>query len=102
VLRGAFGAKRDEMMGNEESYIMRSCMIFVSYKSCAGGKIKKNEMGRVLWLACGRREVCKGKEPLGKPKRRWEHKIKIDSQHAGLWCGEWMELAQVRDRWRDF
>jgi len=41
-----------------------------------------------------------GKRPLGRQRRRWEDNIKIDFQEAGGGCGEWMELAQDRDRWR--
>ena len=41
-----------------------------------------------------------GKRPLGKPRRRWEDNIKIDLQEVGGDCGDWMELAQDRDRWR--
>ena len=39
------------------------------------------------------------KRPLGRPRHRWEDNIKM-----GLWKvgggGDWMELAQDRDRWR--
>jgi hypothetical protein len=31
---------------------------------------------------------------------RWEDNIKIDLQEIGGGCGDWMELAQDRDRWR--
>ena len=41
-----------------------------------------------------------GKRPLGKPNRRWEDNIKMDLQEVGGDCGDWMELAQDRDRWR--
>ena len=41
-----------------------------------------------------------GKRPLGRPRRRWEDNIKLDLQEAGGSCGDWMELAQDRDRWR--
>ena len=41
-----------------------------------------------------------GKRPLGRPRRRWEDNIKMDLQEVGASCGEWMELAQDRDRWR--
>ena len=41
-----------------------------------------------------------GKRPLGKPRRRWEDNIKMDLQEVGGGCGDWMELAQDRDRWR--
>ena len=40
-----------------------------------------------------------GKRPLGKPRRRWED-IKTDLQEVGGGCGDWMELAQDRERWR--
>ena len=41
-----------------------------------------------------------GKRPLGRPRRRWEDNIKKDLQEVGEGCGDWMELAQDRDRWR--
>ena len=41
-----------------------------------------------------------GKKPLGRPRRRWEDNIKMDLQEVGGSCGDWMELAQDRDRWR--
>jgi hypothetical protein len=73
---------------------------------CAGGKIEKNEMGG----ACGayeRRGVHRvlvgkpeGKRPLGRPRRRREDNIKMNLQEVGGGCGDWMELAQDRDRWR--
>jgi hypothetical protein len=39
-------------------------------------------------------------EPLGRPRCRWEDNIKTDLQEVGGGCGDWMELAQDRDRWR--
>ena len=33
------------------------------------------------------------------PRRRWEDIIKMDLQKVGRGCGDWMELAQDRDRW---
>ena len=41
-----------------------------------------------------------GKRTLGKPRRRWEDNIKMDLQEVRGGCGDWMELAQHRDRWR--
>ena len=41
-----------------------------------------------------------GKRPLGRPRRRWEDNIQVDLQEVGGDCGDWMELAQDRDRWR--
>jgi hypothetical protein len=39
-----------------------------------------------------------GKRPMGKPRRRCEDNIKMDLQEAGRGRGDWMELAQDRDR----
>jgi hypothetical protein len=41
-----------------------------------------------------------GKSPLRRPRRRWEDNIKIDLQEVRGGCGDLMELAQDRDRWR--
>ena len=41
-----------------------------------------------------------GKRPLGRSRRRWEDNIKMDLQEVGGGGGDWMELAQDRDRWR--
>ena len=40
-----------------------------------------------------------GKRPLGRLRRRWGN-INIDLQEVGGGCGDWMEIAQDRDRWR--
>jgi len=40
-----------------------------------------------------------GKRALGRPKPRWEDNIKMDLREVGG-VGDWMELAQDRDRWR--
>ena len=50
-------------------------------------------MHRVL---VGKRE---GKRPMGRPRRRWEDNIKMNLQEVGGSRGDWMELAQDRDRW---
>ena len=39
-----------------------------------------------------------GKRPLGRPRLRWEDNIQMDLQEVGR-GGDWMELAQDRDRW---
>ena len=41
-----------------------------------------------------------GKRPLGRPGRRWEDNIKTDLKEVGRGCGDWMELAKDRERWR--
>ena len=55
-----------------------------------------------MWLIWERGEVGKpeGKRPLGTPRRRWEDNIKIELQEVGGGYGDWMDLAQDRDRWR--
>jgi len=41
-----------------------------------------------------------GKRPLGRPRRRRENNTKMDLQEVGGGRGEWMDLAQDRDRRR--
>ena len=41
-----------------------------------------------------------GKRPLGRPRCRWEDNTKMDLQEVGGGRGDWVELAQDRDRWR--
>ena len=56
------------------------------------------EEGRgVHRVLVGKPEV---KRPLGRHRHRWEDNIKMDLQEVGGSCGDWMELAQNRDRWR--
>ena len=56
------------------------------------------EEGRVVHkVLVGKPE---GKRPLGRPRRRWDYNIKMDFEEVGRGCGDWMELAQDRDRWR--
>ena len=45
-------------------------------------------------------EKPEGKRPMGRPRRRWEDNIKMDLQEVGGGCGDWIELAQDKDRWR--
>jgi hypothetical protein len=41
-----------------------------------------------------------GKEPLGRPRRRWVDNIRMDLGEVG-WCDvDWIGLAQDRNRWR--
>jgi hypothetical protein len=50
---------------------------------------------RGAWVLVGRPE---GRRPLGRPRRRWEHNIKMDLKEVG-WGMDWIELVQDRDRW---
>jgi len=40
-----------------------------------------------------------GKRTMGRPRRRWEDDIKMGLREVGG-DGDWMEVAQDRDRWR--
>jgi hypothetical protein len=40
-----------------------------------------------------------GKRSLGRPRRSWKDNMTMDLQEMGGGCGDWMELAQDRDRW---
>ena len=58
---------------------------------------RMGERRKVYRVLVGKPE---GKRPLGRPRRRREDNIKLDLQEVGGICGNWMELAQDRDRWR--
>ena len=45
------------------------------------------------------------KRTLGRHRRRWEaweDNIKMDLQEVGGGCGDWMDVAQDKERWRAF
>ena len=108
VLRRVFRPKRDEVTGewrklcNEELDVLYSSPNIV-------GMIKSRRMrwaGHVARMGEGRGvhrvllEKPEEKRPLGRPRRRWEDNIKTVLQEVGGGCGDWMELAQDRERWR--
>jgi hypothetical protein len=41
-----------------------------------------------------------GRRPLGRPRRRWEDNIEMDLREIGCGDGDWIHVAQDRDRWR--
>jgi len=43
-----------------------------------------------------------GKRPLGRPRRKREDNIKMDFQKVGYGDMDSIDLAQKRDKWRDF
>jgi len=107
VLRRVFGLKRDEVTGewrkllNEELrdlYSLPNILRVVKSRRMrwAGHVASMGEVRGVHRVLVGKPE---GKRPLGRPIRRWEDNIKMDIQEVGG-CGDWMELAQDRDRWR--
>jgi hypothetical protein len=108
VLRRLFGPKRDEVtrdwrkLHNEElndlyslHYIVR--LVKSRRMGWAGHVARMGEDRGVHRLLVGKPE---GKRLLGRPSCRWEVNIKMDLQEVGRGHGEWVELAQDRDRWR--
>ena len=108
VLRRICGPKKDGVTGewrklhNEELNDLYSSPNIVRV-------IKSRRIRWVVHVAHmeGRRVVHKvfvvkreGKIPLRRPRCRWKDNIKMDFQEVGKGCGDWMELAKDRERWR--
>ena len=108
LLRRIFGPRRDGVTGewrklhNEELNDLYSSLNIVgvikSRRLRWAGHDALMEEGRgvhkvLVWKP-------EGKRPLGRPRRRWEDNIKMDLEEVGRGCGDWMELAQDRKRWR--
>ena len=60
-----------------------------------------------MWRVWVRRGVVQGlggenggKEPLGRPGRRWVDNIRLDLQEVGCGYMDWIGLAQDTARWR--
>jgi len=107
VLRRMFGSKRDEVTGegrklhNEELrdlyYLPNIVRVVKSRRMGWAGHVARMGEGRVVHRVLVGKP--KGKRPLGRPRRRWEDNITMDLREVGG-DGDWMELAQCRDRWR--
>jgi hypothetical protein len=109
VVRRIFGHKRDEVTGEwrqlhigELNNLYSSPDIIRQIKSrkmrWAGHVARMGEGRNAYRVLVGKPE---GKQPLGRPKRRWEDVIKMDLREIGWGGVEWIHLAQDRDRWRD-
>jgi hypothetical protein len=108
VLRRVFGPKRDEVTGEwrklhneelEDLYSLPNIVRMVKPRRMrwAGHMARMGERKGVYGVLVGRPE---GKRPFGRRRHKWEDNIKMDLQEVGEGFGDWMELAQDRDRWR--
>ena len=87
VLRRVFGPKRNEITGEWRKLHNEELMDLYSLPSIV--RVVKSR--RMRWAG----HVVH----MGRPRHRWEDNIKMDLQEVGG-GGDWMELAQDRDRWR--
>jgi hypothetical protein len=108
VLRRVFGPKRDKVTGewrklyNEELndlYSLPNIVRVVKSKQMRWARHveRMGEDKGVHRVLVGKPER---KRPLGRPRRRWEDNIKMDLQEVGGGGGNWIELAEDRDRWQ--
>ena len=108
VVRRVFGPKMDEI--TEEWRKLHKEELSDLYSLPSIVRVVKSRRMRWAWHVAlmgegrGVHRVLigkpEGKRPLGRPRRRWEDNIKMDLKEVGGSCGDWMELAQDRDRWR--
>jgi len=107
VLRRVFRPKRDEITGewrklhNEELrdlYSLPNIVRVIKSRRMrwVGHVARIGEERGVYRVLVGKPE---GRRSLGRPRRRWEGNIKMDLREMGG-GGDWIELAQDRDRWR--
>jgi hypothetical protein len=110
VLRIIFGPKRDEVTGewrkshDEELHILYSSPNIIR-------QIKSRRMRWAGYVACMGQErnvykvligMPEGKRTLGRSRRRWKDRIRMDLREIGWGSVEWTHLAQDRDRWQAF
>jgi hypothetical protein len=106
VLKRVFVPKRDKVTG-EWRKLHEGELRHVYFLPNVVRVVKSRRVRWAYHVACTgeRRGVhrvlvgSEGKRPLGRPRRRCENNIKMDLQEVGE-SGDWMELAQDRDRWR--
>ena len=108
VLSRIFGPRRDEVTGewrrlhNEE----------LNDLYCSPNIVRVIKLRRMRWAGhvarMGKERVVyrvlvgkpEGRTPLGRPRRRWVHNIRMDLQEKGCGYMDWIGLAQDRDRWQ--
>jgi hypothetical protein len=108
VLRRVFGPKRDEVAGERRKLHKEELNDLYSLPNIVrvvksipmrwtGHVVLMGEDRGVHRVLVGKPE---GKRLLGRPRRRWEDDITMYLQEFGGDRGEWMVLAQDKDRWR--
>jgi hypothetical protein len=103
VLRRVLGPKRDEVTREwrklNDLYSLPNIVRVVKSRKMrwAGHVARMGEDRGVHRVLVGKPE---GKRLLGRPRLRWKDNIMMDLQEVGGGRGDWMELAQDRDRWR--
>jgi hypothetical protein len=63
----------------------------------AGHVARMGEKRNACRLLVGKPE---GRRPLGGPRRRWVHNIRMDLGEVGWGDVDWIGMAQDRNRWR--
>jgi hypothetical protein len=102
VLRKVFGPKRDEVTGEWRKLHNEKLNDLYYVRNI--GRVVKSRRRRWAWHVArmGKdrdvHRVLVGKPE--RPRRQWEDNIKLDRQEVGRGRGDWVELAQDRDRWR--
>jgi hypothetical protein len=87
------------MLMNDDLYSLPNIVRVVKSRRMRwAGHVARIEEGRGVHRVLVVRP--EGRRPLGRPRCRWEDNIKRDLQELGGDCGNWMERAQDRDRWR--
>ena len=108
MLRRVFGPKRDEVTGewrklhkdepNDLYSLPNIVRVVKSRRMRWAGHVARMGEDRGVHRVLVR--MPEGKRSLVRPRRRWEDNIKMDLEEVGGGRGDWMELAQHRDRWR--
>jgi hypothetical protein len=62
-----------------------------------GHIVSTGEIGIAYSILVGK---SKGKRPLGRLRRRWRNKVRMDLREIGWEGVDWMHMDQDRDQWR--